>query len=109
MNADGNVINVEEISVNVGARVIMLAADPETYDALVSIFSSPAKEERWAHVDNKALSFNDKWNALAAQFMNAPDFSPENIWADDDSRISDVDPWLPPSSPWSGEDLRKHF
>jgi hypothetical protein len=109
VNADGNVINVEEISVNVGARVIMLAADPETYDALVSIFSSPAKEERRAHVDNKALSFNDKWNALAAQFMNAPDFSPENIWANDDSRISDVDPRLPPSSPWSGEDLRKHF
>jgi hypothetical protein len=54
------VINVEEISVNVGARVIMLAADPETYDALVSTFSSPAKEERRAQVDNKALSFNDK-------------------------------------------------
>ena len=53
VNADGNVINVEEISVNVGARVIMLAADPETYDALVSIFSLPAKEERRAHVDKK--------------------------------------------------------
>jgi hypothetical protein len=34
VNADGDAINVEEISVNVGARVIMLAADPETYDAI---------------------------------------------------------------------------
>jgi len=34
VNADGDAINVEEISVNVGARVIMLAADPQTYDAI---------------------------------------------------------------------------
>jgi len=65
VNANGDVINVEEISVNIGARVIMLAADPETYEALSSIFSLPAKEERREHVDNKALSFHDKWNALA--------------------------------------------
>jgi hypothetical protein len=42
VNTDGAVINIEDISVNVGARVIILAADPETYDVLTSIFSSPA-------------------------------------------------------------------
>jgi hypothetical protein len=45
VNADGDVINVEEISVHIGARVIMLVADPGTSDALSSIFSLPAKEE----------------------------------------------------------------
>ncbi len=106
VNADGNVISVEDITVNVGARVIMLAADPETFEALSSIFSSPAKEDRCRHIDDKSLSFNDKWNALANEFMNAEDFCPENIWADDDSHISDVDPRLHPSPPWTGEAIK---
>ena len=41
--------------------------------------------------------------------MNAEDFATENEWAEKDSRIIDVDPRLPPSKPWSGEELRKHF
>jgi len=109
LNADGNVISIENVSVNVGAQMIMLAAEPETYEALSSIFLSPAKEDRRAHIDDKSLSFNEKCNALANDFMNAEDFAPENVWADDDSRINNVDPWLPPCPPWSGEDLRKHF
>jgi len=96
VNTDGAVINIEDISVNVGARVIILAAEPEMYDVPTSIFSSPAKDDRCWHIDNKSLSFNEKWNALANDFMNAEDFCPENIWADNDSRIRDVDPWLPP-------------
>jgi hypothetical protein len=42
----------------------MMALDSGTYDALTSIFSSPAKEERHAHIDDEKLLFNDKWNAL---------------------------------------------
>ena len=105
LNADGDVISVENISVNIGAWVIMLAFDPEMYEAPTSIFSSPAKEDRRAHIDDKSLSCNEKCNALANDFMNAEDFAPENVWADDDSRINDVDPRLPPCPPWSGEDL----
>ncbi len=41
--------------------------------------------------------------------MNAADFLPENEWAQLDSRIQDVDPRQPPISPWTGEQLRKHF
>jgi hypothetical protein len=40
VNADGYAINMENIGVNVSARVIMMAIDSETYDALPSIFSS---------------------------------------------------------------------
>jgi hypothetical protein len=54
VNADGDMINMENISVNVGAWVIKLAADPETDNALTSIFSSYAKEERCAHIDDKS-------------------------------------------------------
>jgi hypothetical protein len=54
LNADGDVISVENISVNIGAWVIMLAFDPEMYEAPTSIFSSPAKEDQCAHIDDKS-------------------------------------------------------
>jgi hypothetical protein len=44
VNADGIAIDVESITVNVGARVIMLTVDPESYSALNNIFASPDKE-----------------------------------------------------------------
>jgi hypothetical protein len=47
VNADGVVINVDNISVNVSARVIMLATDPGTHDA------PPTKEEKHAHIDDR--------------------------------------------------------
>jgi len=109
VNADGSVIDVESITVNVGARVIMLAVDPESYSALNDIFASPDKEVRRAQIDDKSLSFNEKWNSLANCFMNAQDFAPENEWGKLDSRIQDVDPRSPPLTPWTGEQLRKHF
>jgi len=109
VNADGNVIDVDSISINVGARVIMLAVEPDSYLALNDIFAAPAKEARRAQIDDKSLSFNEKWNSLADCFMNAADFLPENEWAQLDSRIQDVDPRQPPISPWTGEQLRKHF
>ncbi len=60
-------------------------------------------------MDDKALSFNEKWNSLANHFFNAPDFQPENDFVDADSRISDIDPRLAPALPWTGESLRKTF
>jgi len=91
-NADVDVINVGNISVNVGAWV-----------------SLPSKEERHVHMDDASLSFNDKGNAIANYLMNTKDFAPDNVWVDDDSRISDVDLHLPPSPSQSGEQLWKHF
>jgi hypothetical protein len=41
--------------------------------------------------------------------MNAEDFLPENEWENLDSLNQDVDPRQPPISPWTGEQLRKHF
>jgi hypothetical protein len=109
VNADGIAIYAECVTVNIGARVIMLAVEPDSYLALNDIFAAPAKEARQAQIDDKNLSFNEKWNALADCFMNAEDFLPENEWANMDSRIQDVDPRQPPITPWSGEQLRKHF
>ena len=93
------------VTVNIGARVIMLAVEPDSYLALNDIFAAPAKEARRAQIDDKNLSFNEKWNALADCFMNAEDFLPENEWANMDSRIQDVDPRQPLITPWSGEQL----
>jgi hypothetical protein len=41
-------------------------------------------------------------------FYERRSFAPDE-WVDNDSRIKDVDPHLPPSIPWSGEQLCKHF
>jgi hypothetical protein len=77
-------------------------------DTLTSIFYHPQKK-RHAHIDDKSLSLNAKWNALANYFMNAEVFAPENVWVDKDSKISDMDPYLPLSPPWNGEQLQKRF
>jgi hypothetical protein len=80
----------------------MLAVEPDSYLALNKIFASPVKEAWRAQIDDKSLSFNEKWNSLADCFMIADDFLPENEWANLDSRIQDVDPRQPPISPWTG-------
>jgi hypothetical protein len=108
-NADGNVLDVNSIPINVGACVIMLAVESDSYLALNDIFAALVKEARQAQIDDKSLSFNEKWNSLADYYMNADDFLPENVWAQLDSRIQDVDPRQPPISPWTGEQLRKHL
>jgi len=109
VNADGTVIDVDSINVNHVARVIMLAVEPESYSALNDIFVAPDKELQRAHIDNKNLSFNEKWILLANCFMNIVDFLPENECADYDQRIFNVDPCFPPTTPWTGEELCKHF
>jgi hypothetical protein len=60
-------------------------------------------------VDNKALTFNEKWNSLVNNFFNAPNFQPENAFTDADLHVIDIDPCLPPVTPWTGENLRKTF
>jgi len=87
VNADGNVIDVDSIPIIFGARVIMLGVEPDSYLALKNIFAALVKEARRAQIDDKSLSFNEKWNSLADCFMNAADFLPENEWAQSDSRI----------------------
>jgi len=87
----------------------MLAVESDSYLALNDIFAALVKEAWQAQIDDKSLSFNEKWNSLADYYMNADDFLPENVWAQLDSRIQDVDPRQPPISPWTGEQLRKHL
>jgi hypothetical protein len=108
-NADGEIVDVNNIGVNLGARIIMLAVEPESFMSLQDIFAAPDKAARRAQIDNKNLSFNEKWNAIANNFFNAKDFEPTNEWSDKDTRIIDIDPRLPPITPWSGEELRKYF
>jgi hypothetical protein len=44
VNVDGSVIDVDCININTGARVIMLAVEPDSYLALNDIFAAPSKE-----------------------------------------------------------------
>jgi len=46
VNADGNVIDLDSIPINVGAQVIMMAVEPDSYLALNDIFAAPVKEAR---------------------------------------------------------------
>ncbi len=43
-DADGNVVDNNNISANLGACVIMLAVDPDSYMALNKIFAAPDKK-----------------------------------------------------------------
>jgi hypothetical protein len=107
VNLDGDV--VEPDNVNILARVLMLAVDPEPFSYLNDIFSAPDKEAKRANIDSPLLSFNERWINLANCFMNANDYQPANDWAKYELRIVDVDPRLPPTTPWNGEKLRDEF
>jgi hypothetical protein len=109
INVNGEVIDTAVVSVNLLARVIMLAVEPEPFQQLSDIFAAAEKDAHRAQVDDKVLSFNEKWNSLANHFFNASDFQPENDFVDADSRISDIDPRSAPALPWTGESLQKTF
>jgi hypothetical protein len=59
VNADGIVIDADSIPINIGAGVIMLAVEPDSYLALNEIFASPVKEAQQAQIDDKSLSINE--------------------------------------------------
>jgi hypothetical protein len=86
----------------------MLAVETElSFEYLSDIFRAPEKSDRRRQIDDDTLSFDQKWNNLAKNFMNADDFMPENIWAEKDSRLENIDPRVPPTTAWTGEQLRK--
>ncbi len=109
VNADGNIFHVESISIKIGSQVIILIAWPESYCALNIIFATMARESWQAQTEDKSLSFIEKWNSLAVCLRNAQDFLPENERVNFYSHHQDVDPQQPPSNPWTGEQLNKHF
>jgi hypothetical protein len=43
-DADGNVVDVNNISANLGAHIVMLAIDPDSYMSLNEIFAAPEKK-----------------------------------------------------------------
>lgn len=107
--ADGQYINANELETNLGARIIMLAVEPDSLNALVEIFAAPTKEARRAQIDDKQNSFSEKWDNIANNFFNAEDFQPDNLWGLFDARINNIDPRKKPTTAWTGEQLRKFF
>jgi hypothetical protein len=73
------------------------------------IFAIPDRDTSRAQVDDKSLSFEEKWNSLANDYFNATDFDPENSLAEMDPQIVEVVPRMPPAVVWTGEQVRKHF
>ncbi len=69
LNADGDVVAVNTIGVNLGARIIMMAVEPDSYQSLQDIFAAPEKEDWRAQIDDKELSFNEEWNTVANIFF----------------------------------------
>jgi hypothetical protein len=108
-DADHNVVNVENISVKLVSRIIMLVVEPDSCMSRNDIFTAPDKDTQRAQVDDKSLSFDKKWNLLANDYFNATYFDPENSWKDKDSQVAEFDPQMPPAVAWTGEQLCKHF
>jgi hypothetical protein len=45
LNANGNMVAVNTIGVNLGAHIIMMAVEPDSYQSLQDIFAAPEKED----------------------------------------------------------------
>jgi hypothetical protein len=100
-DADHNVVNVENISVKLVSRIIMLVVEPDSCMSRNDIFTAPDKDTQRAQVDDKSLSFDKKWNLLANDYFNATYFDPENSWKDKDSQVAEFDPQMPPAVAWT--------
>lgn len=96
-----------EVSANLRARVVHLAKDPETIGILEIIFSGVTKIARRTVTDDKTTRNASIWNMLCGKYFNNIDWRPENDV--DDSRVSSLNPTLPPSEPYAPEKLRTLF
>jgi hypothetical protein len=112
VNIDGDIISKDGIPINIGARIIMLTKEEESFDLIQEIYSIPPKEEERQILDDKASRVNKLWDTLAEDFLLDDKFNPENSWADTDSRIKDIDPRIMPEHQkhkWNGTKLRLFF
>jgi len=110
VDTNGDYISLEDLSINHGCRVIMMAVESEpSFQYLQEIFGSVAKEDRRRHIDDPRLSWDQNWTNLANSFMNSDDYTPENERGELDRRLASIKPQFAPQVPWSGEQRRKTF
>jgi hypothetical protein len=55
VDADGNGIDVDNNSANLGSEIIILAVEPDSYMTLNNIFAAPDKKYRSAQIDDQSL------------------------------------------------------
>lgn len=96
---------------NVLARIIHLAeAGNDNVSVLEDIFSSMTnipRAGRRAVLDDPQERSNVKWNLLAEEYINNPEWTPVNEF--EDQRLNNIDPRLPPHELYTGQALRTVF
>lgn len=85
------------------ARAAHLFVEPSTRELLAEIFSGDGDRMK---LDDKRLRATSQWVLLANSFFNHSEWNLECGQACPDSRCSGIDPCLPPTKPWSSEELR---
>jgi len=101
-------INHNDLTVNLGCRVIMLTVESETLQIMDEIFSGGLKNERRIRMEDSNASFDSMWRDIANIF-NAHDFNPENRFVEVDERLTNCDPSTPPNPAWDAATLRDWF
>lgn len=107
-NADGDIVSLDELSLNEICRALSLANESESYTLLSQIFSTPKGMRRIA-IDDPLKSYDQMWSILANDYVNNPNWKPENSCVKDDSRLTNIDPTSPPTLPWTSSKLRIVF
>ena len=101
-------VTVEPTTASLTARVMHLSEPgSESFGILSIIFGGDDPHIARQTLDNKDARPVNLWQELADIF-NSVDWSPENLFGDDD-RLRDIDPRFPPSVPWDAVKLRKSF
>ena len=80
--------------------------EPDCREKLDRIFGGANKELQRKELDDKSSRNPQLWEDLAVTF-NSSEYAPENDI--DDDRLSEIDPSKPPSTKWTGSELRTTF
>ena len=87
--------------------MIHLAADEDSQRILEEIFGGVPKDAAREALDDKTRRTKSLWSELADEFFNNKDWKPLNEQSD--SRVSEINPSIPPVEPFSPEDVRSLF
>jgi hypothetical protein len=103
----GTVLDVGEVPINLRARAMHLADDPDSVQILEHIFGGVGADSRRVELDDKSSRPINQWGLLCDKFFNLQTWCPVN--EQEDHRVNGIDPRAAPTEPYTAEELRTLF
>ena len=98
-NYDESVLQEEESSANLQARVMHMAKDHDASILLDEIFDGSDKKSRRETLYNKTTRTPSLWKFLADAYFNNISWTPVN--EQEDNRVKHIDPFNAHETPWT--------